>query len=114
MAQCAQEQQHLAQAERHLKTANHCLARQLHALSTLGSRGANLTLAESLFETMLRTHALMTEHKEQIERALTNCPPKKGTKSKRQACSPHSDVTVLLSKSKLRTSKSERGTSCYQ
>src|SRR5262245_60579380 len=103
MALFGQEQRHLALAERHLDTANHCLARQLRALGTLGRLSADLSLAESVFATMLHTHTLMTEHKELIELALNNAPPQQSTKSKRHSYSPHSDVTVLLSKAKLQT-----------
>lgn len=70
MALTLQAQQQLARVERQLDGADRCLARQLHVLSTLGSHGANLGLAEAVFVTMLDTHALMTEHKELIERAL--------------------------------------------
>jgi hypothetical protein len=66
-----QERQHLAEADRHLHTADHCLVRQLRALSTLGRHGANLSLAESVLKTMLRTHELMVQDKERIERKLS-------------------------------------------
>jgi hypothetical protein len=65
-----QERQHLAEADRHLDTANHCLVRQFRALSTLGSNGGNLSLAEAVLKTMLRTHELMAQQKERIERKL--------------------------------------------
>ena len=104
-----QAKQHLAQAEGHLDTADRCLARQLHVLSTLGGRGTNLDLAEAVFETMLHTHALMTEHKELIERALDK--DMKGEprhaynargQSKGRSLKFNEEATLLLSKRKLR------------
>ena len=65
-----QERQRLAQADRHLDTANHCLVRQLRALSTLGRHGASVSLAEAVLKTMLRTQELMVQDKKRIEHRL--------------------------------------------
>src|SRR5262245_870392 len=99
--------QHLAQqAERHLATANHCLARQLHVLSRLGALGAELSLAESIFEVMLHNHKLLTEHKQLMERVLNKDTKSGKTKSDTKPLSfePNQEATLLLSQRKLRTS----------
>src|SRR5262245_34194786 len=62
-----QERQALAEAQRHLDTANHCLVRQLRALSRLGRHTSNLSLAEALFKTMMQTHQLIVEGKQRLE-----------------------------------------------
>jgi len=62
-----QERQALVEAERHLDTANHCLVRQLRTLSKLGRHKSNLNLGEALFKTMLQTHQLIVEGKQQLE-----------------------------------------------
>lgn len=109
-----QERQRLAEADRHLDTGDHCLVRQLRALSTLDRHGANLSLAEAVLKTMLRTHELMVQDKERIEHGLsldgdsgpkgnTNSPPK----PLRLGCSlePDGEATLLLKKNKLRSEK---------
>jgi hypothetical protein len=104
-----QERQHLAEADRHLDTANHCLVRQLRALSTLGRHGANLSLAEAVLKTMLRTQELMVQDKERIERKLgldgdsgthrnadsTSKPLRRG------GLEPDGEATLLLKKKRL-------------
>jgi len=62
--------QHLAQVERHLETAHHCIIRQLHTLSRLGLYGADLSLGETVLETMLSTQELIVKDKERLERVL--------------------------------------------
>jgi hypothetical protein len=58
------------QAERYLETAHHCLIRQFHALSRLGLHGADLSLGETVLETMLSTQELIVKDKERLERGL--------------------------------------------
>src|SRR5262245_20907147 len=99
---------HLALAQRHLGTADHCLVRQLHVLSTLGRLGADLSLAESIFEAMLLNHTLLTKHKELIERALNHeTKPAESHETARLELSD--EATALLSKLKLHNHKGTEG-----
>ena len=111
-----QERQHLAKADRHLDTANHCLVRQLRALSILGRHGANLSLAEAVLKTMLRTHELMVQDKDRIEHELgldgdsgadgdTDSPSKPLRQGR--ALEPDGEATLLLKKKKLRSKGSD-------
>ena len=62
-----QERQALAEVERHLDTANHCLVRQLRALSRLGLHSSDLGLGEALLRTMMETHQLFVQSQQQLE-----------------------------------------------
>jgi hypothetical protein len=106
-----QERQHLAEADRHLDTANHCLVRQFR-----GSHGANLSLAEAVLKTMLRTQELMVQDKERIERKLgldgdsgTDRNTDSASKPLRRGCAlePDGEATLLLKKKRLRGKSSE-------
>jgi len=110
------ERQYLAEADRHLDTANHCLVRQLRALSALGRHGANLSLAEAVLKTMLRTQELMVQDKERIERKLgldgdsgTDRNTDSVSKPLRRGCAlePDGEATLLLKKKRLRGKSSE-------
>jgi hypothetical protein len=98
------ERQHLAQAERHLDTANHCVIRQLRALSKLGLHGADLSLGETVLETMLSTQELILKDKERLEcdlglRGADECNAEPKPESPKQDQEP----TPLLRKRKLHT-----------
>ena len=62
-----QERQALVEIERHLDTANHCLVRQLRALSRLGLHTSELGLGEALLRTMMETHQLFVQSQQQLE-----------------------------------------------
>jgi hypothetical protein len=99
---------HLALAQRHLGTADHCLVRQLHVLSRLGALGADLSLAESIFEAMLHNHTLLTELKELIEREL-NHETKPAESHDTARLKLDDEATALLSKLKLHNHKETEG-----
>ena len=110
-----EERQHLAEAERHLDTADHCLVRQLRALSTLGCQGADLSLAEAVLKTMLQTHELMVQDKKRIERKL-GLDGNSGADRQRDASKPlpkvrslktGEEATLQLKKNKLRNRSPE-------
>jgi excinuclease ABC subunit B len=69
------EWRHLAVAKRHLAVGDKCIVRQLHAIAKIQS-GPNHSLAVSVLKNMLVSHGLMLRHKDQIERELTQQPPK--------------------------------------
>ena len=78
-----QERQALAEIERHLDTANHCLVRQLRALSKLGLQTSELSLGEALLSTMMETHQLIVEGKQRLELRSGAGIPKRGGPSNR-------------------------------
>src|SRR4026207_1918208 len=105
------ERQYLAEADRHLDTANHCLVPQLRALRALGRHGAKLSRAEAVLKTMLRTQELMVQDKERIERKLgldgdsgTDRNTDSVSKPLRRGCAlePDGEATLLLKKKRLR------------
>lgn len=102
-----QERQALAEADRHLDTANHCLVRQLRILSRLGRHTSNLSLAEALLNTMMQTHQLIVEGKQQLELRPGSGVPMRGS-SKPNKNRPRAyvdtdeEATALLRSKRLR------------
>ena len=88
-----QERQALAEAQRHLDTANHCLVRQLRILSRLGSHTSNLSLAEALFKTMMQTHQLIVEGKQRLELRQDSGAPKRSRSSNLNKSGPRADMS---------------------
>jgi hypothetical protein len=66
---------HPAAAKRHLAAGDKCVVRQLHAIAKIQS-GPEHGLAGSILKNMLRSHGLMLRHKDQLERDLSQSPPK--------------------------------------
>ena len=103
-----QERQALAEAQRHLDTANHCLVRQLRALSRLGRYTSNLGLAEALFKTMMQTHQLIVEGKQRLELRQDSGAPKRSRSSNlnktgfRAYVSSEEEATPLLRSKRLK------------
>src|SRR5262249_11297937 len=96
----------LAEAQRHLDTANHCLVRQLRTLSRLGRHTSNLSLAEALFKTMMQTHQLIVEGKQRLE--FRGHTPKRSRSSNlnksgpRDYVSSEEEATPLLKSKRLK------------
>jgi hypothetical protein len=102
-----QERQALTEAQRHLNTANHCLVRQLRALSRLGRHTSNVELAEALLKTMMQTHQLIVEGKQRLELRPGWSAPKRGGSSKLNKSGPRAcvdtdeEATTLLRSKRL-------------
>src|SRR5262245_40759699 len=100
-----QERQALAEAQRHLDTANHCLVRQLPTLSRLGL--SNLGLAEAILRTMMQTHQLIVEGKQRLELRQDSGAPKRSRSSNlnksssRPYVSSEEEATPLLRSKRL-------------
>jgi hypothetical protein len=88
-----QERQALAEAQRHLDTANHCLVRQLRALSRLGRHTSNLSLAEALLKTMMQTHQLIVEGKQRLELRSGTGTSKRSRSSNLNKSGLHADIS---------------------
>ena len=82
----------LAEAERHVESANRCLSRQLKAMSRLKST-ACIGVAEELFATMLTTHSLLVQDTERIERDLGMAPPRAKPKERSIDLEPTADLS---------------------
>jgi len=66
----ATEQDHLAQAMRHIAQAEERLKEQRARVGRLAERGQDTMLAKVLLETMQITLVQMNEHRAMIERAI--------------------------------------------
>ena len=101
-----QERQALAEAQRHLDTANHCLVRQLRSLSRLGRHTSNLGLAEALLKTMMQTHQLIVEAKQRLELRQESGPPNRSRSSNKSGPRPYvsseEEATPLLKSKRLK------------
>ena len=99
-----QERRALAEAERHLDAANHCLVRQLRTLSRLGRHTSNLSLAETLLKTMMQTHQLIVEGKKRLELRSGSAIPKhySNLNKNRARASLDEEATPLLRSKRLR------------
>ena len=102
-----QERQALAEVQRHIDTANHCLVRQLRALSRLGRHTSNLGLAEAILRTMMQTHQLIVEGKQRLELRQDSGAPKRSRSSNlnksssRPYVSSEEEATPLLRSKRL-------------
>ena len=101
-----QDRQALAQAERHLDSANRCLVRQLRALSRVGRHTSEVNLAEAVLRTMMDTHQLILESQQALEQLQGSSPNRRSLKSKLSSLASNSDpnqeATLLLRSKKLR------------
>jgi hypothetical protein len=65
------ERDHLARAFRHIELAERRIFEQRVLIDRMTKRGLDITLAESLLETMLSSLERMHEHRELIESAIS-------------------------------------------